>query len=181
MRPSRRNVLAAAALILLILTGACASKPFLVVHYQMPSPSDLLEGQKVYPVIADIRDTKAFLSENAQKSLRDFNETYSLVALKEDGSGNLLGVYNIEALLSEIFKQRLINLGAQVPPEWGLDFTLALTFIALAVPAINDRPSLFAAASAGATALLAWNLPYKLGLIAAALVGIAVGLWSEKR
>jgi len=74
-----------------------------------------------------------------------------------------------------------IFLGTQVPPEWGLDFTLALTFIALAVPAINDRPSLLSAASAGATALLAWNLPYKLGLIAAAMVGIAVGIWSEKR
>jgi predicted branched-subunit amino acid permease len=74
-----------------------------------------------------------------------------------------------------------IFLGAQVPPAWGLDFTLALTFIAVAVPAISDRPSLLAALSAGATALLAWNLPYKLGLIAAALVGITVGLWSEKR
>ncbi len=74
-----------------------------------------------------------------------------------------------------------IFLGAQVPPAWGLDFTLALTFIAIAVPAINDRPSLLSALSAGATALLTWHLPYKLGLIASALVGICVGLWSEKR
>ncbi len=72
-------------------------------------------------------------------------------------------------------------LGAQVPPEWGLDLTLALTFIAIAVPAIRDSPSLFSALSAGATALLTWNLPYKLGLIASALVGIGVGLWSEKK
>jgi 4-azaleucine resistance transporter AzlC len=74
-----------------------------------------------------------------------------------------------------------IFLGAQVPPAWGLDFTLALTFIAIAVPAIKDRPSLLSALSAGATALLAWNLPYKLGLIASALVGISVGMWSEKK
>ena len=73
-----------------------------------------------------------------------------------------------------------IFFGAQVPPAWGLDFTLALTFIALAVPAIDDRPSLQAAASAGLTALLAWGLPYKLGLILAALAGIAAGLWSER-
>jgi 4-azaleucine resistance transporter AzlC len=72
-------------------------------------------------------------------------------------------------------------LGAQVPPAWGLDLTLALTFIAIAVPAIKDRPSLLSALSAGATALLTWNLPYKLGLIASALVGIGVGLWSEKK
>jgi len=74
-----------------------------------------------------------------------------------------------------------IFLGTQVPASWGLDFTLSLTFIALAVPAINDRPSLLSALSAGLTALLARGLPYKLGLIAAALVGIGVGLWSEKR
>ena len=74
-----------------------------------------------------------------------------------------------------------IFLGAQVPPSWGLDFTLALTFIALAVPAINDRASFLSAFSAGLTALLARGLPYKLNLIAAALVGISVGLWSEQR
>jgi len=74
-----------------------------------------------------------------------------------------------------------IFLGAQVPASWGLDFTLALTFIALAVPAINDRPTLLSALSAGVVAMLAWNLPFKLGLIAAALVGIAVGYWSEAK
>lgn len=116
MRPSKRTMLAAAALILLILTGACSSKPFLIVDYQLPSPSNTLEGKEVSPVITDIRENKAFLSESAKKSLREFNETYSLVVLKEDGSGNLLGVYEIDALLSEIFKQRLNNLGMQVPP-----------------------------------------------------------------
>lgn len=72
-------------------------------------------------------------------------------------------------------------LGAQIPASWGLDLTLALTFIAIAVPAIQDKPSLLSALSAGATALLARNFPFKLGLIAAALVGITIGLWSEKR
>ena len=74
-----------------------------------------------------------------------------------------------------------IFLGAQIPPGWGLDFTLALTFIALAVPAVTDRHTLLAAVSAGAVALLASGLPYKLGLIAAAVVGISVGYWSEQR
>ncbi len=74
-----------------------------------------------------------------------------------------------------------IFLGAQVPPSWGLDFTMTLTFIALVFPVINDRPSLLSAISAGAVALLARGLPYKLGMIVAALVGIAVGLGSEKR
>jgi 4-azaleucine resistance transporter AzlC len=74
-----------------------------------------------------------------------------------------------------------IFLGAQVPDSWSLDFTLALTFIALLVPNLKDRASGLAALSAGVTAVLASGLPYKLGLLAAALVGILVGLWSERR
>ena len=72
-----------------------------------------------------------------------------------------------------------VFLGAQVPSSWSLDFTLALTFIALVVPALKDRPSVLAAVSAGATAILTAGLPYKLNLIVAAIVGIIVGLWSE--
>ncbi len=74
-----------------------------------------------------------------------------------------------------------IFLGAQVPAGWMLDFTLALTFIALVVPALRDRPGALAALSAGLTALAAYALPYKLGLILAALVGITVGVWSEAK
>ncbi|MFB3820118.1 MAG: AzlC family ABC transporter permease [Candidatus Methylomirabilales bacterium] len=72
-----------------------------------------------------------------------------------------------------------IVLGAQIPPGWGLDFTVALTFIALVVPAITDRPSVGAALSAGVVALLAAGLPYKLGLVVAALTGILVGMAIE--
>jgi 4-azaleucine resistance transporter AzlC len=72
-----------------------------------------------------------------------------------------------------------IFLGAQVPSSWALDFSLALTFIALVVPALKDRPAALAAVSAGLTALVAYPLPYKLGIILAALVGIAAGWFSE--
>jgi 4-azaleucine resistance transporter AzlC len=74
-----------------------------------------------------------------------------------------------------------IFLGAQVPASWGLEFTLALTFIALVVPLILDRPTLLAALTAGLVAVLAAGLPYRLNLVAAALAGILVGLWSERR
>jgi 4-azaleucine resistance transporter AzlC len=74
-----------------------------------------------------------------------------------------------------------IFLGAVVPPSWSLDFTLALTFIALLAPTLRDRPALAAAVSAGLTAVLAYHLPLKLGLVAAALVGIVVGLVVEAR
>jgi 4-azaleucine resistance transporter AzlC len=73
-----------------------------------------------------------------------------------------------------------VFVGAQIPTSWSLDFTLALTFIAIVVPALKDRPSILAALSASVVAVATANLPYKLNLIVAALVGIIVGLWSEK-
>lgn len=74
-----------------------------------------------------------------------------------------------------------IFFGTQVPPQWGLEFTLPLIFIALVVPALKDRGAVLAAIAAACTAVLAAGLPYKLGLLTAALVGIVVGLWSEKK
>lgn len=74
-----------------------------------------------------------------------------------------------------------IFLGAIVPASWELDFTLALTFIALVIPNLKDRPTIAAALTAGAVVLLAFGLPYKLGLIVAALAGVLVGLLVETR
>jgi predicted branched-subunit amino acid permease len=70
-------------------------------------------------------------------------------------------------------------MGSVIPSSWSLDFTLALTFIALVVPNIKDWAGLLAALAAGVTAVLAAGLPYKLGLVVASLVGITVGMLVE--
>ncbi len=74
-----------------------------------------------------------------------------------------------------------IFLGTAIPESWSLDFALPLTFIAMVVPSLKNRPAIAAALSAGVVALLAYSLPYKLGLILAALVGIVVGTLLEKK
>ncbi|MDR7419589.1 MAG: AzlC family ABC transporter permease [Armatimonadota bacterium] len=74
-----------------------------------------------------------------------------------------------------------LYLGAQVPPSWSLEFTLALTFIALVVPMLSDAAGVTAAVTAGAVAVLGLGLPLKLGLVAAALSGIAAGMMAEAR
>jgi 4-azaleucine resistance transporter AzlC len=74
-----------------------------------------------------------------------------------------------------------IFLGAAIPESWSLDFALPLTFIAMVVPVLKNRPAIAAALSAGVVALLGYFLPYKLGLILAALVGILVGTVLEGR
>ena len=74
-----------------------------------------------------------------------------------------------------------IFVGQLIPANWSLDFTLALTFIALVVPNLKDRASVAAAVSAGIMAAFSYAWPYKLGLFAAALTGIVVGMIVESR
>lgn len=72
-----------------------------------------------------------------------------------------------------------IFLGTAIPESWSLDFALPLTFIAMVVPVLKGRPYIAAALSAGVVALVANSLPYRLGLILAALVGTVVGTYLE--
>ena len=74
-----------------------------------------------------------------------------------------------------------IFLGTAIPEDWPLDFALPLTFIAMVVPILKNRPMVASALSAGVVALLAYSLPYKLGIILAALTGILVGTILESR
>jgi len=74
-----------------------------------------------------------------------------------------------------------ILLGTTLPESWPLDFALPITFIAIIMPTLKDRPAIAASLSAGIVALLANELPYKLGLMLAGLIGIAVGTWLEGR
>lgn len=74
-----------------------------------------------------------------------------------------------------------IFLGTIIPESWPLDFALPLTFIALVMPALKDRAAVTAAVVAGSVAVLSNGFPYRLGLILAALIGIAAGLLMERR
>ncbi|MCH7662470.1 MAG: AzlC family ABC transporter permease [Chloroflexi bacterium] len=70
-------------------------------------------------------------------------------------------------------------LGAQVPAVWSLDFAIPLTFIALLVPAIKDRPAVAAAIVAGLLSVFLIELPSNLSLPIAVIIGIGVGLLVE--
>jgi len=72
-----------------------------------------------------------------------------------------------------------IAMGAGLPPSLSLDFALPLTFLALVAPTLVDRPTLAAALSAGVLALAFTNFPFKLGLVAASIAGVGLGLWVE--
>lgn len=75
-----------------------------------------------------------------------------------------------------------VLIGAQLPADLGLDFALPLTFIAIVVPLIDSRARLAAALAAGEVAVPLAGLPWKTGLFAAALAGLAAGAFvGEKR
>jgi branched chain amino acid efflux pump len=74
-----------------------------------------------------------------------------------------------------------IFVGAQIPRSWPLGFVLPITFIALVVPALRDGAGVAAAVIAGALGLAAGGLPYKTGILLAALVGILAGMLVEGR
>lgn len=69
-----------------------------------------------------------------------------------------------------------VLVGAQVPQDWPLDFFLPLTFIAIIVPNLKHRAHVAAALVATALAVACFGLPHKLGLMVAALGGIAAGM-----
>lgn len=72
-----------------------------------------------------------------------------------------------------------IVLGTRVPENWSLDFAVPLSFIALVIPGIRDRSTIFAALFGGGVALAARDLPFNFGLFAGGLCGIAAGYLHE--
>ena len=66
-------------------------------------------------------------------------------------------------------------LGTAVPESLQLGFAVPLSFIAVLAPVIKRRAEIFAAFSAGATALLLYDMAWNLWLICAAIAGILSG------
>ena len=74
-----------------------------------------------------------------------------------------------------------ILIGAGVPAEWRLEFAAPLAFIAISIPFLRERATIAAAVAAGLAVVLTADLPYRLGIIAAAATGILFGLFFERK
>lgn len=76
-----------------------------------------------------------------------------------------------------------LTVGQLIPnaAAWGLDFAMVATFIGMIVPYATTRPMVGAILVAGIVAVLANGLPHKLGLMVAAIAGVATGYWLETR
>lgn len=74
-----------------------------------------------------------------------------------------------------------ILLGGGIPASIPLAFAITLTFIALLIPTLVDRPTVVAAASAGILAVILSGLPLRLGLLIGALAGVGIGVWMDSK
>jgi len=72
-----------------------------------------------------------------------------------------------------------IVVSGYIPTDWGLEFTGTLALVALVGPALVARPALVGGAVAAVVALLAHELPYKLGLFCGAIAGIAAATLAD--
>lgn len=74
-----------------------------------------------------------------------------------------------------------IALGALVPVSWSLEFGAVLALMAMMLPHITSRPVFFSVVASSLTAWLTQLWPLRLGLLAAVIVGIVAGMWTERR
>jgi 4-azaleucine resistance transporter AzlC len=69
-----------------------------------------------------------------------------------------------------------ILVGQVIPPSWQLEFVVPLTFIAVLAPLLRDRVALLVAVVAGIAAIVLDDMPMRLSMICAGLIGIAAGV-----
>ncbi len=116
------------------------------------------------------------------------DETFAVVAARylQVGDAPHLKWYYLGSALFMYLNWQLctflgLMVGRRIPDAaaWGLDFAMPVTFIGMVIPYLKNRPMWATTIVAGVVALLAYPLPHKLGLILAALAGIAAGVVVE--
>lgn len=121
------------SLILIVVTafcaGACTQSQFLKVHYQLPPEPDTSKNMTVNLSFKDMRRNKAILSEAARADLTDFSGYFTLVVGPANTDGILLGAYELESLIIEVFKYRLQHSGVEVveAKDSNVDLAIGLT------------------------------------------------------
>lgn len=71
-------------------------------------------------------------------------------------------------------------MGSIIPKELGLDFAIPLTFISILFKGLAGWPGVITIITSAMVAVLASQLPMNIGLIVAAIIGIAAGTISQK-
>ena len=89
------------------------------------------------------------------------------------GGGVLLWVVWQVATLAGILVGRVI------PASWQLEFVVPLCFLAVLAPLLRNRVALLVVVVAGAAAIALDDMPMRLSMICAGLIGIAAGVMAD--
>jgi len=177
-----------AQFIALGLVAAQVSLPVILLTTLVVNLRHLLYGATLAPRMRDIPEW--------QKALGAFwltDESFAVMALRlkdepaDSGlSGPELSEYYFGSAAVMYADWQLSTLagalfGNFMPgvSSWGLDFAMPVTFIGIMAPYLKRLPMATAVLVAGAVSILAFALPSKLGLLAAALAGILAGTLAE--
>ena len=122
----------------------------------------------------------AFLVDNAFAFIQRRETTHP-----EDGkSGNLMWYYT--GLTCILWPNWVVFCGVGylagnvIPSTWQLDFAIPLSFIAMLGMHVHSKPAIAASVVGGLASLWFFDLPLKLGLIAACIAGLCAGLAAEQ-
>jgi len=68
----------------------------------------------------------------------------------------------------------------QIPNSWGLEFAGAIALVAIIVPMLDRASARWAAVTAGAVAVMAYGMPFRLNIVLAIVAAIVVGMKTDK-
>jgi len=108
-----------ALLLILSILASCSNILHLNVDYRLPAATEALKGRKVFLVFDDIRTNKDVIGPRARAAYHGVSENVSLSWAGGPHSTSRVGVYELPALFTEVFKRRLKQAGAEVVTSRG--------------------------------------------------------------
>lgn len=73
-----------------------------------------------------------------------------------------------------------IYVGSYIPGAWSLEYAGVFTLLAIVIPMVRTHPMLVTVVAAGAASWVGQQLPFRLGLFMAIVVGVVAGVLAEK-
>jgi hypothetical protein len=101
-------------MILGALVSGCGVNPYINVNYQIPKPSDMLSGRKVYLEFKDVRTDKTILMKGQAEHFKHFRGRFNLFSGHTEQNMKFVGNYDLEDMFTAAFKKRFENLGVSV-------------------------------------------------------------------
>ena len=140
----------------------------------------MIYSLSIAPHLQGIRTgLKALLAYSMTDQSYAISTVHFLNNPEEDTKSFLLGASAILWIVWQVNTVIGYLMGSIIPPELGLDFGIPLTFIAILFKGVAGWPGIIAIITSGAVAVAGAGLPMNIGLVLAAVFGIAAGALSE--